>query len=112
SRDVQGAWCQSGRVKSQPDKGHPWQHHRPERTPDRAGRTSARSAPPPGDGPLEVSMRALVLSCAAAVLISPGAASAQDACGKVATLAKSLKATTIVSSRPIPANAQEKLPAF
>jgi len=50
-----------------------------------------------------------------AVLVSlllPATASAQDACGSVAELAKSLPGTTIVSSKAMPANAQDHLPAF
>ena len=57
-------------------------------------------------------MRALLPLGAAAVLMAPALASAQDACGNVAALAKSLPATTIVSSKVVPASAQDRLPAF
>ena len=59
-----------------------------------------------------MSVRGLIPLCAAAVLIAPAVASAQDACGNVAALAKSLPGTTIVSSKAVPANAQDRLPAF
>jgi len=59
-----------------------------------------------------VSVRALVLCCAAVASISPGAASAQDACANVAALAKSLQGTTIVSSKPVPADSTSGVPAF
>ena len=57
-------------------------------------------------------MRALVLCCAAVAAIAPGAASAQDACANVATLAKSLQGTTIVSSKVVPADGKSSVPAF
>ena len=56
--------------------------------------------------------RALVLRCAAVALMAPGIASAQDACGNVAALAKSLPGTTILSSKAVPANVPDRLPAF
>jgi feruloyl esterase len=46
------------------------------------------------------------------VLAAPTAALAQDACGNVAALARSLKDTTIVSARAVPANPRDRLPAF
>ena len=60
---------------------------------------------------MEVRLRALIVSSAAAALLAPGIASAQDACANVPTLAK-LANTTIVSAKAVPANVQEKLPAF
>jgi len=57
-------------------------------------------------------VRSLVPLFAALVLIAPTAASAQDPCAKVAELAKALPATTIVSSKPVAADAKEHLPAF
>lgn len=59
-----------------------------------------------------MSVRGLIPLCAAGVLIAPALASAQDACGNVAALAKSLPATTIVSSKVVPASTQDRLPAF
>jgi len=59
-----------------------------------------------------VSVRGLIPLCAAAVLIAPQVASAQDACGNVAALVKSLPGTTVVSSKAVPAGAQDRLPAF
>jgi feruloyl esterase len=53
-----------------------------------------------------------VLSCVLVVLMAPAAASAQDACGNVAALAKLLPGTTTDSSKPVPANAKDRLPAF
>jgi hypothetical protein len=47
-------------------------------------------------------VRRLLPLCAAAVLIAPAAAAAQDACANVAALAKSLPGTTIVSSKAVP----------
>ena len=57
-------------------------------------------------------MRTRVLGCIVVVLAAPAAALAQDACGNVAALARSLKDTTIVSARAVPANPQDRLPAF
>src|SRR5262245_26004632 len=58
-------------------------------------------------------MRVLLLSATAAgVLVFPGLSRAQDACANVPALAKSLPDTTIQSSKPVPANAQDRLPAF
>ena len=59
-----------------------------------------------------MSVRRLISLCAAAVLSVPAVASAQDACANVAALAKSLPGTTIVSSKAVPAKAQDRLPAF
>jgi feruloyl esterase len=61
---------------------------------------------------VEVSLRALVLCCAAVASIAPRAASAQDACANVATLATSLQQTTIVSSKAVPADPKSSVPAF
>jgi feruloyl esterase len=55
-------------------------------------------------------VRALVLVGAVA-LASPGIAWAQDVCGSVAAVA-SLPGTTIVSAKAVPANAQDRVPAF
>ncbi len=60
---------------------------------------------------MEVRLRTLIVSSAAAALLAPGIASAQDACASVSALAK-IANTTIVSAKAVPANAQEKLPAF
>ena len=60
---------------------------------------------------MEVRLRTLIVSSAAAALLAPSLASAQDACANVAALAK-LPNTKIVSANAIPANPQEKLPAF
>jgi len=58
-------------------------------------------------------MRVLMLSATAAgVLMFPGLSRAQDTCANVPALAKSLPDTTIQSSKPVPANAQDRLPAF
>lgn len=59
---------------------------------------------------MEVTRRALLLSGAVA-LVAPGGASAQETCGNVAAFA-SLPGTTIVSAKPVPANAKAGLPAF
>jgi hypothetical protein len=62
---------------------------------------------------VEVRQLSLVLRGAVlASLMVPATASAQDACGNVAALAKSLPGTTIVSSKAVLANAQDRLPAF
>jgi len=60
---------------------------------------------------VEVTLRALVFSGAAVVLVVPGIASAQDACSKVAASAFP-SGTTIVSAKAVPANAEGSLPAF
>lgn len=59
---------------------------------------------------MEVTRRALLLSGAVA-LVAPGGASAQETCGNVAAFA-SLPGTTIVSAKPVPANAKDGLAAF
>jgi feruloyl esterase len=66
---------------------------------------------------VEVSVRSLIVSSAAAALLVPTLASAQDACANVAALAKSLRNTKIVSAKAVSANAvpasdKDKLPAF
>jgi feruloyl esterase len=57
-------------------------------------------------------MRTRVLGWLLFALAAADVASAQDACGNVAALAKSLKDTTIVSAKAVPANPQDRLPAF
>ena len=59
-----------------------------------------------------VRMHARVLSCALVVAMAPAVVSAQDACGNVAALAKSLPGTTTDSLKPVPANSSNRLPAF
>jgi len=60
---------------------------------------------------VEVTVRALVFSGAAVVLVVPGIASGQDACSRVAASAFP-SGTTIVAAKAVPANAEGSLPAF